>query len=320
MLILNDRKFIKTPFTNEQELEQVVIDNFEYIFGPSSIYLPKALIKTGDGAGTIPDGFAIDISSKRWFIVEAELLHHNVYGHIAPQVSKQAIASLQPLSKKIIEDLAVEQYQKNTTTKEKFDEEGIREINVRKVLSEILTKDPIIGLPIDAISDDLKEWARMLKYSVKLWEISKYVDFYDKSVIIYEFPEEFKPVLDTEVEEEVRISEGEVARYEIKVDALIEEGLLGVGEILIMTYKPKKGHKRSYEARVLVDGSLEVLGQPYGSPSYAALAGIQDAGSDRKTVNGWTSWRNSNGKTLADLREEILRKGKPGSTSLKLSF
>ena len=175
MLIVKDKIFIKTPFANEQELEQVVVDNYEYIFGPTSIYLPRTLIKTGDGTGTIPDGFVIDLASKKWYLVEAELLHHNVWGHIAPQISKQVIASLQPLSKKTVEDLAVDQYQNDATTKEKFAEQRIKEIDVRKVLGEILNKEPIIGLPIDAISGDLKEWARTLKYNFKLWTITKYV-------------------------------------------------------------------------------------------------------------------------------------------------
>jgi hypothetical protein len=41
MLIFKDRKYIKTPFNNENELEQVVIDNYEYIFGPTSINCQK---------------------------------------------------------------------------------------------------------------------------------------------------------------------------------------------------------------------------------------------------------------------------------------
>src|SRR5699024_10271159 len=102
MLIFNDRKFIKSPFDNEAELEQVIVDNYEHIFSPSSIYLPKKKIKTADRLGTIPDGFAIDLSTQKWYIVEAELLHHSVWNHIAPQVSKQVIASLQPISKKTI--------------------------------------------------------------------------------------------------------------------------------------------------------------------------------------------------------------------------
>jgi hypothetical protein len=42
----------------------ILIDNYEYIFGPSSIYLPKGLILTPDGFGTIPDGFAFDLFKK----------------------------------------------------------------------------------------------------------------------------------------------------------------------------------------------------------------------------------------------------------------
>lgn len=314
MLIFRDTKYIKTPFKNEDELEQVVVSNYEYIFGPTSIYLPKKMIKTGDGTGTIPDGFAIDLGAKKWYLVEAELLHHNVWNHIAPQVSKQVIASLQPISKKIIEDLAVEQYQNDSITKEKFSDQGIKEINVRKVLSEILEKEPAVGIPIDAISDDLKEWARTLKYNVKLWKITKYVEFNRPENIVYEFPEEFKPELDTEEEKEIDASTGEISRYEATISDLIEANFIEVGQALIMEYKPRHGQKKKYEGIIQEDGSISVLNQTYSSPSYTALAGIQDAGSDRKTVNGWTSWKTTNGKTIADIREEYLKQQENKST------
>ena len=307
MLIFKNTKFIKSPFRNEDELEQVIISNYEFVFGPKSIYLPKKLIKTIDGVGTIPDGFAIDLSAKRWYLVEAELLHHNVWNHIAPQVSKQLIASLQPLSKKTIEDLAVVQYQEDLTTKEKFNEQGILPVNVRKVLAEILDKDPLVGLPIDAISGDLKEWARTLKYNVKLWKITKYVEFKNPQNIVYEFPEEFKPELDTEVEKQGEETISYVNRYETSLGDLVNAGLLDDGQSLFMEYKPRNGQKRKYEARIDSNGSLIVLGQTFSSPSYAALAGIQDAGSERKTVNGWTSWKTLQGILIADLREEFLK-------------
>lgn len=308
MLILGERKFIKSPFENEAELEQVIIDNYEHIFGPSSIYLPKKKIKTGDGAGTIPDGFAIDLNSHKWYLVEAELLHHTVWNHIAPQVSKQVIASLQPYSKKVIQDLAVEAYSNEKTTQEKFQELGIQELNVRKVIQDILDKDPVIGVPIDSISSDLKEWARTLKYNVKLWVISKFIEFKNPDNIIYEFPEEFKPEVDTEKEEGVDESSQEITRYDISIVDLIEDNLIKEGEYLIMDYKPRDGDENRYEALVHEDGSLELLGQKFSSPSYAALAGIQDAGSDRQTVNGWTSWKTKEGNFLSDLREKYLKR------------
>ena len=67
--------------------------------------MPKALIKTSDGGGTIPDGFVIDLASRKWYLVEAELIQHSVWSHIAPQVTKQMIASQQTITKKILEDL-----------------------------------------------------------------------------------------------------------------------------------------------------------------------------------------------------------------------
>jgi len=253
MLIFNDRKFIKTPFENEAELEQVIVDNYEHIFGPSSIYLPKKKIKTGDGIGTIPDGFAIDLSTKKWYIVEAELLHHSVWNHIAPQVSKQVIASLQPISKRTIQELAIDSYSYDEITKEKFQELGIKEINIRKFLQDILEKNPAIGIPIDSLSNDLKEWARTLKYNVELWVIEKFIEFKNSSNIIYQFPEEFKPVVDTEEEE--TNSDQEIARYDVSIADLIESGLVDENEHLIMDYKPRGGVQSRYKAVVHKDGS-----------------------------------------------------------------
>lgn len=307
MIITEDRKYIKAPFVNESEIENVVINNYEYIFGPSSIYLPKALIKTGDGGGTIPDGFAIDLASRKWYLVEAELIQHSVWSHIAPQVTKQMIASQQLITKKILEDLAVEVYQKDDTTKEKFGELGIKEINVRKILSEILEKEPIVGVPIDSITNDLRDWARTLKYNVKLWVITKYVDFSNPINIAYEFPEEFKPELDTEEEiSESKEKIGKISRSDITILDLLNSKLLHVNQKLVMVYKPRNGgSQKKYTALVLEDGTLKLLEQKYSSPSYAALAGIQNAGSERKTVNGWTSWKTEEGITIAELRDKL---------------
>lgn len=306
MLIFKDTKFIKSPFDNEAELEQVIVDNYEYLFGPTSFYLPKAKIKTADGVGTIPDGFAIDIGQKKWYLVEAELMHHSVWNHIAPQVTKQILASQQQITKRTLVDLAVEQYQSEPYTKEKFEDLNIAAINVRQVVGDILETDPIIGVPIDGITNDLRDWARTLKYKVKLWVVSKFVEFNNPTNIVFEFPEEFKPELDTEEESKPQKPNAEIAQYDVELSDLINGGLLAVGERISMAYKPRNGQPKRYEAIVLDDGSLEVLGQSFSSPSYAALAGIQDAGSDRKTVNGWTSWKNSNNKTLAELRDQLL--------------
>ncbi len=207
--------------------------------------------------------------------------------------------------RKSLIDLAIAQIQKDEVFKEKFSALNIKEIDIRGKLSDILEKEPCVGIPIDKISDDLREWARTLRFEVKLWLINKYVEFKNQRNIIYEFPEEWKPELDTEEENKGKIKT-EPNRYDISISDLFEKGLLKPDEELYMEYKPRTGQKKKFVARLNDNGSLELLGQVYSSPSYAALAGIQEAGSDRKTVNGWTSWRTSKGETLADLREKYL--------------
>lgn len=306
MLVFGNTKFVKSPFDNEAELEKVIMKNYEYLFGPNSFYLPKAKIKTADGGGTIPDGFAIDIAQHKWYLVEAELVHHSVWNHIAPQITKQILASQQAITKRTIIDLSVEQYRNDLSTKEKFDELSIAEINVRQVLGDILDTDPVIGVPIDGVTNDLKDWARTLKYKVKLWLVNKFVEFNNPLNVVFEFPEEFKPELDTEEEAEEKSTNRETNRYDVEVMDLISSNLIRPGDKLFMNYKPRNGISKRYEATILSDGSLAVLDQVFGSPSYAALAGINNSGSTRQTVNGWTAWKNIEGKLLSELREEYL--------------
>ena len=180
MIILQDKKLIETNFTNEQEIEDLTIANSEHFFGPSSVFIPKAKIKTTDGAGTIPDGFAIDLASRTWFIVEAELGHHSVWTHIAPQVTKQLLAAGRAETRQLLTEILVQMVTNDPQVEEKFEEEGIKQIDIRKVLGEIFEKPPIIGMPIDKVTNDLREWAETLKNDVRLWIVRKYSLFGDQ--------------------------------------------------------------------------------------------------------------------------------------------
>lgn len=303
VLIHNGKDFIQTSFDSEEELESVVTDNSERIFGPSSIYLSKTLLKTKEGTGTIPDGFVIDLASRQWYIVEAELTRHSVWSHIAPQVAKQIIAAGQPSSKSRIVDEVVRMMKHDDQVAEKFVDEGIQTVDIRKVLNEIVETTPVVAMPIDAISDDLREWAQTVKSDVKLWLVKKYAEFRDDSNVIYEVPEEYRPALDTKEEKE---REGGRAQYDVTVLDLIDAGLVSVGEELVMSYKPSDGDRREYHATIEEDGALSVLGKSFSAPSYAALHGIQDAGSHRTAVNGWRSWKNRAGLALREIRDEYL--------------
>lgn len=306
MIILDDKKLIETKFINEQEVEDLVIANSEHFFGPSSILVPKKKIKTRDGFGTIPDGFAIDLSARVWYVVEAELSHHNVWTHIAPQVTKQLLAAGRAETRQLLAEILVQMVTDDPSTKEKFDDEEIKEIDIRKVLGEILEKAPIIGIPIDAVTNDLRDWAATLKNDVKLWIVRKYSQFGNPNNVAYEIPEEYRPVFDT-TDRETQPQSG-IKTYDVNISDLIEDGLLSPGTELTMTYKPRGGRQQNFTAKLEDDGSLNVLDETFPSPSYAAIYCIQKAGSERTTVNGWTSWKTQDGNFLAQLRSEYLEK------------
>jgi hypothetical protein len=309
MIIAGSTKYISAPFASEQELELIVQANAEYIFGPDSFYLPKSLIRTSDGFGTIPDGFVIDLASRTWFIVEAELSVHSVWNHIAPQIAKQIIAASQPASRRMLTEMVISRVKENSGLRERFEDLGISEIDIRRVVSEIFEGKPIVGIPIDQVGTDLREWAQTLKCEVKLWVIRKLVEFGNPSNIIYEIPEEYRPILDTSPESVITPSG--YTYYDVTIADLLSAGLLRAGQPLFMTYGPRGVERRRFEAVVLEDGSMEVLGRSFSAPSYAALLCVQDAGSSRNTVNGWISWKTDNGRTLADLREDLLHAPSP---------
>jgi hypothetical protein len=316
MLISGNKKFIQSPFVSEDELKKMVIENADYFFGPSSFCLSKELISTRDGFGEIPDGYAVDITNRQWLIVNANLSKHNVWSHMAPQVAKQLIAANRSATKQLLIEFIIQQVREDNNLMEKFSEEGINmdekrsiiEKNIRGILREIFGKSPIIGVPIDFISNDLRDWAETLKVSVRSWIVKKYVEFGNTENIMYEIPEEYRPELDTK--EESDSYESGITRYDVTVDNLTRTGFLAVGEVLYMSCNSTHGKGKYYDAVVQDDGSLQVLGKSFSNPVYAALYAVQDAGSDRKTIDGWTSWKNSKDLTLSDLRDEYLRNAK----------
>jgi len=306
MIILEDRKLIETKFRNEQEIEDIVVANSEHFFGPSSVFVPKTRINTSDGFGTIPDGFAVDLASCVWYVVEAELGHHSVWTHIAPQVTKQVLAVSRAETRELLIEILVQMVVNDKSVREKFEDEGIKEIDIRKVLGFIFGKPPIIGMPIDKVSNDLREWAETLKNDVRLWIVKKYSQFGAPDIIAYEIPEEHRPILDT-TERDDKPKSG-IRTYDVAFSDLLDAGLLLEGAELRLSYMPRGGKRRTYKGLLSSDGSIQILDQAYTSPSYAALACIQEAGSDRTTVNGWVSWKTRDGKLLSQLRSEYLTK------------
>ena len=204
MLISGKSKFVKSPFNSEDELKKMVIENADYFFGSSSFCLSRELISSKDGFDVFTDGFAVDIANRQWFIVNVVLAKHNVWSQIVPQVVKQLVAADQSTTKQLIIELIMQQLREDSNIMKKFngagygkEGEGVFESEIRDILGEVFGKSPIIGMPIDSISNDLRDWTETLKSNVKLCIVKQYVDSENPENIIYEIPEEYHPELDT---------------------------------------------------------------------------------------------------------------------------
>jgi len=182
---------------------------------------------------SIPDGFVVDIAARRWFIVEAELASHSVWNHIAPQIAKQIIAASQPTSRRLFTELVVSRVKENASFREKFEDLEISEIDIRQFLADIFESNPIVGIPIDDVGSDLREWAQTLRSELRLWVIRKLVEFGNPSNVIYEIPEEYRPVLDTSPDSD-QSAEG-YRYYDVTLTNLIESHLLDAGQSLFMS-------------------------------------------------------------------------------------
>lgn len=304
MLINENEQFIRTHFENEAEIEKVVQQFAEQLFGSSILYIPQARLSTVGGRGTVPDAIVIDVEREEWYLVEAERAVHGTWDHIAPQVSRQLAALASPVSRDIILRLALELISQKPSLRQMFIELGIREIDIHGRINRILHKQPTVAIPIDEIPKDLKEWVQTLRNTVKIWILEKYVSLTDNSNILYSIPDENVPTLtttptETGVAATIRSSASQIWREFLEAQPAL------IGQPVYLEYGPRGSERRTYQGIIRQDG-IEVSGTVY-SPSYAAVACMRQAGSQRRTANGWMMWKTQNGDLINEVYEQIQR-------------
>jgi hypothetical protein len=222
-------------------------------------------------------------------------------------MAKQVISANREDTKNKLIEVVIIMAKENQNIKEIFEDCGIQIIDIRKVLQEIFSVPPIIGMPIDSINQDLKDWADTIRNKIQLWKISKYTQIDNQDNVLYEMPEEFRPEIDLPKIEITHGDESLPKYYDITMADLIANGLVKVNELLTMTYGPRGSDKKEFIAKIQEGGTIKVFDREFTSPSFAALHCINTMGSQRTTVNGWTSWKNSNGQFLSELRDLYLQ-------------
>lgn len=295
---INGKTYSKIEFNTEEEVENVIINNFKLLFGDYSILLPKSMISTSGGKGTIPDGIIIDFDSKQWYIMEVERGIHGTWEHIAPQINKQITAIQNDDTKVKITENCIIEIQKNKNFIELLSEINISEINIHGEIEKILRKDPIVSLPIDYIPNDLEEWAENLKIKVEIQLVEKFSD--KDGNILFNMPDLVIKTSDEKIEKEIKeISD---KKPENLLELVVKAGFLSDGEKVYMEYGPKGTKKKRFEGIVHING-IEVNGV-ISSPSISSLRCIQEVSPTRTTNNGWVTWKTMDGKVINDKWEK----------------
>jgi hypothetical protein len=308
MLVNAADKFVRVAFDNEAEIEKVVQDFAEDLFGPNIIYLPQTRISTIGGKGTIPDAIVIDVESQEWYVVEAERAVHGTWDHIAPQVSKQLAAVESSQTRERLISMALDQIKQSQQVRDVFAELGVDDIAVHGRLQAILAKSPMIAIPIDAIPKDLKEWVQTLRNDTKIWVIEKYAHVDNPGRILYSLPDETLPTLSTTSKGSGKVST--VTRGSAPWQEILEAGVLKDGDPLVMEYGPRGQPRQTFHGIARREG-IEVNGQ-VKSASYAAVEHIRSTGSERKTANGWVIWKTPEGLLLDDLYQQLKARSAEG--------
>lgn len=151
----------------EEELEQMVKEHAQDIFGENSIYLDKKQkLKSLAGVGSIPDGLVIMFGNvPEWHIVEVELSSHDPYGHIVPQVDRflNGIDN-RDTRNKIIEALYDAIYGDEFLKLKTRQAIGLDK-DVHKFLSDLIARPPTITIVIEEYTSQLRE--ALKKYTQK---------------------------------------------------------------------------------------------------------------------------------------------------------
>jgi hypothetical protein len=301
MLLIDGVRYQEWEISNEDELEQMVIEHAQDIFGENSIYFDKKQkLKSLAGVGSIPDGLVIMFGSvPQWRIVEVELSSHDPYAHIVPQVDKfiNGIDN-QNTRNKLVDTLYNLINSDELLRRETRQAIGLDK-DIHKFLADLITTPPTITIIIEKDTDQLEDALR--KYAQKkVIEFQTFRRVGAESVHAHLFEPLYQP--------HNKIPGGEIiiARTTMRPDVtkrvtikdLMDSGIVKSGQTIYGWHKGKK-----YEAIILFTGEIELAhthdGSVYNSPS---AAGKRILGHE---IDGWTWWRTTRANNEECLLDEL---------------
>ena len=191
MLWSPTQQFRLAPYNREMELEAAIQEVQESLFGTSRIYLDvKRKIGAKGKKGNIPDGYLLDLSSKKkpiLYVVEVELARHDPLRHIAVQILEFSLAfESEPQKVKVVLRETLETLPKERQICEQYAlENGFENLDY---LLERMVYDGGFGalVIIDELVDELETvLVSKFKFGVEVIELRRYTA--DGGAYIYQF-------------------------------------------------------------------------------------------------------------------------------------
>lgn len=176
-ILLNGKEYVEYQYEKEEEFERDVVANARALFGEKTIYIDvKKSLKAKYSNRSIPDGYLFDytVSDKpKLYFIENELKNHPVKEHICPQLLQFALnyrynlLELKELLIKSIGELGydIDKISKNANYR-----------NADDMFTSIINNNKLnVIIPIDEISDELREAISYFNFPIDLREFKKYV-------------------------------------------------------------------------------------------------------------------------------------------------
>jgi len=292
----------------EDELEQMVKEHAQDIFGEQSIYLDrKQKLKSLSGIGSIPDGYVIILGdAPHWHIVEVELSSHPLHEHVVSQVGKFIGGISNPNTQRGIVNAIDAEIRGDDFLALKL-RKAIESTEIYRFLADLISKQPILTIIIEKDTPELREALSILRYpQIKVVEFQTFtregaglaVHAHLFQPIYPSVPYTLPPTVSTW---------GEVVKAgKVTFQELINAGLLRDGQVLYF-----------YHTRAFTDERAQVVvssnqlkyasdGRIYSKSELAKKLLIKHGFKhDEHGVAGPKYWKTEDGKLLRDLEEEV---------------
>jgi len=176
-IYMDGNRFVESAFKAASDLEKIIKDNSKILFGSNAIYFDlKNKIDTRSLGASIPDGFLFDFKDKEnpeFYLIEAELVKHDFYNHIFPQITKFFAFFKNPQSRNNLTEKLFSFVKSNEDIENEF-KKYLGKKEIYKALKDVIENSQNILLIIDEVKPELQEvfetytdtWDKMVKVEI----------------------------------------------------------------------------------------------------------------------------------------------------------